>query len=41
MAGWYRSLDVLSACSYGEGFGLPILEAQACGSPAIVTDAPR
>jgi glycosyltransferase involved in cell wall biosynthesis len=39
MAGWYRSLDVLSACSYGEGFGLPILEAQACGTPVIVTDS--
>ena len=22
----------------GEGFGLPVLEAQACGVPAIVTD---
>lgn len=39
MADWYRMLDVLSACSYGEGFGLPILEAQACGTPVIVTDS--
>jgi glycosyltransferase involved in cell wall biosynthesis len=39
MADWYRMLDVLSACSYAEGFGLPILEAQACGTPVIVTDA--
>lgn len=35
----YRSLDVLTNCSYGEGFGIPIIEAQACGTPVIVTDA--
>jgi FkbM family methyltransferase len=35
----YRSADVLSNCSYGEGFGIPIVEAQACGTPVIVTDA--
>jgi glycosyltransferase involved in cell wall biosynthesis len=35
----YRSADVLSNCSYGEGFGIPIMEAQACGTPVIVTDA--
>ena len=40
LASWYRSLDVLSACSYAEGFCLPVLEAQACGTPVIVTDAP-
>jgi glycosyltransferase involved in cell wall biosynthesis len=39
MAAWYRGLDVLSATSFGEGFGLGPLEAQACGTPAIVTDA--
>jgi glycosyltransferase involved in cell wall biosynthesis len=38
MAGWYRGLDVLSLCSYGEGFGLPLVEAQACGTPVIATD---
>ena len=32
MASWYNGLDVLSLCSYGEGFGLPLIEAQACGS---------
>jgi len=35
---WYRTLHVLSNCSWGEGFGIPIVEAQACGVPAIVTD---
>ena len=39
MVSWYNGLDVLSACSYGEGFGLPIVEAQACGVPVITTDA--
>lgn len=39
MAIWYNALDVLSCCSWGEGFGLPILEAQACGTPAVATNA--
>jgi glycosyltransferase involved in cell wall biosynthesis len=34
----YRALDVLASPSMGEGFGIPILEAAACGTPAIVTD---
>lgn len=38
MAQWYQVLDVLSCCSLAEGFGLPILEAQACGTPVVVTD---
>lgn len=38
LADWYRCLDVLSATSYAEGFGLPILEAQACGTPVVATD---
>ena len=37
MANWFRSLDVLMAASYGEGFGLPIVQAQACGVPVIGT----
>ena len=39
LAAFYRGLDVLSFCSYGEGFGLPLIEAQACGIPVITTDA--
>ena len=38
MADVYSSLDVLLNPAMGEGFGLPILEAHACGVPAIVTD---
>jgi len=36
MADIYRAADVLVNPSMGEGFGLPILEAQACGCPVIV-----
>lgn len=39
MAAWYNGIDVLSLCSYGEGFGLPLIEAAACGIPVITTDA--
>jgi glycosyltransferase involved in cell wall biosynthesis len=35
MAGLYRAADVLLNPSTGEGFGLPIAEAQACGTPVI------
>lgn len=38
LARWYGLLDLFSNCSYGEGFGLGILEAQACGVPVAVTD---
>jgi len=34
----YRAFDVLLNPSYGEGFGVPIIEAQACGTPVIVSD---
>lgn len=39
LAEWYASMDVLSACAYGEGFGLPVMEAQSCGTPVITTRA--
>jgi glycosyltransferase involved in cell wall biosynthesis len=39
LADWYGALDILSACSYAEGFGIPLLEAQACGTPVVTTDA--
>jgi glycosyltransferase involved in cell wall biosynthesis len=32
----YSSMDVHMLVSLGEGFGIPILEAQACGTPVIV-----
>ena len=39
MADWYGVLDVYSGCSYAEGFGVPLLEAQACGTPVVTTCA--
>lgn len=38
MADFYSALDVYLSPSYGEGFGIPIIEAQACGVPVVVTD---
>ena len=35
---YYSAIDVLNAVSSGEGFGIPTLEAQACGTPVIVGD---
>ena len=34
---WYGCLDVLLASTYGEGFGIPIVESKACGVPVITT----
>jgi len=31
----YSAFDVLMNCSAGEGFGIPIIEAQACGIPVL------
>ena len=38
MARLYSAADVLLSPSMGEGFGIPIVEAQACGCPVIVGD---
>lgn len=38
MAGLYSAADVLLSPSMGEGFGVPIVEAQACGTPVITGD---
>lgn len=35
LAGFYSAFDVLLAPSYGEGFGVPTVEAQACGTRVI------
>jgi glycosyltransferase involved in cell wall biosynthesis len=34
----YSAADVLLATSMGEGFGVPTIEAQACGTPTILSD---
>lgn len=38
MAHIFSSLDVLLMPSAGEGFGVPAIEAQACGVPVIASD---
>jgi len=38
LAHFYCTCDVLLQCTLGEGFGLPIIEAQACGVPVIATE---
>jgi hypothetical protein len=34
----YNAADVLLSVSMSEGFGIPIIEAQACGTPVIATN---
>ena len=38
LKGLYQTSDVLVQPYRGEGFGLPILESMACGTPVIVTN---
>ncbi len=38
MAAEYESADIVTFCSTYEGFGLPIVEAQALGKPVITSD---
>lgn len=38
LAGIYSAFDVFLGTSYGEGFGVGTIEAQACGVPVIVSD---
>ena len=38
MANLYNAFDIFCLPTMAEGFGLPVLEAQACGVPALVTD---
>lgn len=39
MAGMYNAADLLSQPSMGEGFGIPAVEAMACGTPVVGTRA--
>lgn len=38
MARWYGAMDVVVNATCGEGFGIPAIEAQACGTPVILAD---
>ncbi len=37
MAAWYRSLDLFLSASKGDGWGLHLLEAMACGTPCVTS----
>jgi len=40
--GWlaeiYNGFDIMCLATKGEGFGLPLIEAQACGLPVVTTN---
>jgi glycosyltransferase involved in cell wall biosynthesis len=38
MPGVYSAVDCLVNPALGEGFGMPIIEAQACGVPVVLAD---
>lgn len=38
LAAYYSAMDVLLATSMGEGFGVPTIEAQACGTKVIASN---
>jgi glycosyltransferase involved in cell wall biosynthesis len=38
MSATYTAMDVLLSPSHGEGFCVPLIEAQACGTPVIATN---
>ena len=39
MALLYNAADVFLGASMSEGFGIPLIEAQACGTPVVTTNA--
>ena len=38
MRGAYNAMDAFVLATHGEGFGIPVIEALACGIPVIATD---
>lgn len=40
LANWYRGASLVLQPSSAEGFGLPIVEALACGAPVVASDLP-